>query len=297
MFKSSWKTTHRTAHLTTCHCGRTLSVREPLIRGMAEWSNALHLKCSVPQGTGGSNPSSSAGTVCAILQEFHRYIVYMEMKRNRADRRKYHIIYKTTCLITNKFYIGMHSTDNLEDGYIGSGKRLWRSVNKHGKENHVTEILEMLPDRSSLKEREKQIVNEELLGDKMCMNLMMGGEGGFISEENQFKRASAGGKAAIESLKNLRNNKEWVKNNSESISNGITTAIKEGRFTPPDWNGRKHSNETIQKMKESKKDHGIGSTNSQFGKCWITNDIESKKIAKGDQIPEGWRLGRKIKKK
>lgn len=214
----------------------------------------------------------------------------------QASRRKYHIIYKTTCLITKRFYIGMHSTDNLEDGYIGSGKKLWRSINKHGKENHVTEILETLPDRSSLKQREKHIVNEELLKDKLCMNLMVGGEGGFISEEQQARRSSAGGKAAVKVLKELRKNPEWVKNQREALSRGIKKAITEGRYSPHDWTGRKHSEETILKMKESKKGHGAGSTNSQFGKCWITNEIESKKINKGDIIPEGWRLGRKIKK-
>lgn len=86
----------------------------------------------------------------------------------RAQRRKYHYIYKTTCIITNKFYIGMHSTDNLEDSYIGSGKRLWHSINKHGKENHVCEILEFLPNRSSLKAREKEIVNKELINEELC---------------------------------------------------------------------------------------------------------------------------------
>jgi hypothetical protein len=40
----------------------------------------------------------------------------------RAYKKKYHFIYKTTCLITNKYYIGMHSTDDLEDGYVGSRK-------------------------------------------------------------------------------------------------------------------------------------------------------------------------------
>ena len=68
--------------------------------------------------------------------------------------RKYHYIYKTTCIITNRFYIGMHSTDNLQDGYIGSGKRLYYSIKKYGKENHTCEILEFLPDRLSLKNRE-----------------------------------------------------------------------------------------------------------------------------------------------
>jgi hypothetical protein len=35
--------------------------------------------------------------------------------------------------------------------------------------------------------------------------------------------------------------------------------------------------------------------NSQFGTCWITNGKENKKIFKGDNIPNGWRLGRVIK--
>ena len=189
----------------------------------------------------------------------------------------------------------MHSTDNLEDGYIGSGKQLWRSINKHGKDNHDTEILETLPDRSSLKEREKHIVSAEFIKDKMCMNLMVGGEGGFISEEQQARRSAAGGKKAAIVLKELRKNPEWVENQRAALSRGMVKAIKEGRHSPPDWNGKSHSVETILKMKESKKGHGIGSTNSQFGKCWITNENESKKIMKGDQIPEGWRLGRKIK--
>jgi hypothetical protein len=212
----------------------------------------------------------------------------------RASRRKYHYIYKTTCIITNKFYIGMHSTDNLEDGYIGSGKRLWYSINKHGKDNHVCEILEFLPDRSSLKIREKQIVNEELLGNEMCMNIMEGGGGGFISKEQQAKRSSVAGKAAIPILKELRNNPEWVKKTSMNISKGLKRAIIEGRFTPPTFTGKSHTNETIQKMKNSRIGKGTGENNSQYGKCWITNEIESKKIYKGDTIPEGWRLGRKM---
>lgn len=105
----------------------------------------------------------------------------------RAEKRKFHYIYKTTCSITNKFYIGMHSTDSLEDGYVGSGKLLWYSIHKHGKENHNTEILEFLSSREELKSREEHLVNEELLDQKLCMNLKLGGEGGFPKHTDAIK--------------------------------------------------------------------------------------------------------------
>ena len=60
------------------------------------------------------------------------------------------------------------------------------------------------------------------------------------------------------------------------------------------WEGKKHSEESKRKIGESNSAKQKGSNNSQYGKCWITNETESKKINKDDTIPEGWRLGRKI---
>ena len=71
--------------------------------------------------------------------------------------KKYHFIYKTTNLLSGKYYIGMHSTDNLGDGYLGSGKRLRYSINKYGEENHNREILEFVDSRKELK---KNILNK-----------------------------------------------------------------------------------------------------------------------------------------
>ena len=94
----------------------------------------------------------------------------------RADQRKFHYIYKITRQ-DGKYYIGLHSTDNLDDGYFGSGQILWRSIKKHGKEKHSKEILEFLPSRTELKAREEFLVDEELLKDPMCMNVIKGGGG------------------------------------------------------------------------------------------------------------------------
>ena len=93
--------------------------------------------------------------------------------------KKYHIINKTTCLINNKYYIGMHSTDNLEDGYMGSGKAIKFSIKRYGKENHRVEILEIVENRELLAERERAIVTLSKVKNGKCMNLKVGGIGGF----------------------------------------------------------------------------------------------------------------------
>ena len=102
------------------------------------------------------------------------------MKRadKRADKRQYHCIYKIT-RFDGKFYIGMHSTDNIDDDYFGSGRYIKSSISKYGIDKHKKEILEILPSRKELKVREAEIVNNEMLLDNLCMNLKTGGEGGF----------------------------------------------------------------------------------------------------------------------
>jgi len=96
---------------------------------------------------------------------------------NRADQRKYHVIYKTTCVVTGKWYIGMHSTDDLNDGYLGSGQVLSRSIKKYGRDNHVYEVLEHHPTRKAVSLREEELLTKELRSNPMCMNIAGGGIG------------------------------------------------------------------------------------------------------------------------
>ena len=209
-------------------------------------------------------------------------------------QKKYHYIYKTTNLINRKYYIGMHSTSNLKDGYIGSGKKLWYSIKKYGKENFKCEILEFLPDRSSLKERERELINEDLLKDVMCMNLQIGGGGGFSTKEHQIKAQTSGLKKMLNERKNIERSK-WLRENDSEWAYNWKKSISDGLKGNKNWVGKKHKEGTKQKIGKSNSIKQKGENNSQFGTCWITNGSENKKIKKEISIPEGWVLGRTIK--
>jgi Zn-finger domain-containing protein len=205
---------------------------------------------------------------------------------NLNEEKKYHFIYKTTNLKNDKFYVGMHSTNKLDDGYLGSGIRLRRSIRKNGKENFKLEILEFLPDRSSLVEREKQLVNESLLKDPMCMNMCVGGKGGFISVDGYRKGAKRMNEIVWA-------NPEYRKKKSEWKSEHNIKLWKEGKLKTNPWpKGKPLSDETKRKIGEANSVKQRGSSNSQFDTCWITNGIENKKIKKTDLIPNGWKNGR-----
>jgi hypothetical protein len=202
-----------------------------------------------------------------------------------------HYIYKTTCNITGRWYIGMHSTNNLEDGYMGSGKILRHSIRKYGVENHTKEILEYLPSREELILREQKIVNKELIGDGKCMNLREGG-GGFGDAEHQLKCSKAGNEAF---LKRFKTDKSLRIETSERMSFIMRKKHANNELKYDNFKGEKHLDETKQKMSESSKCTGVGETNSQYGTCWITKDNVNKKIKKEDfetYLNEGWVKGR-----
>jgi hypothetical protein len=206
--------------------------------------------------------------------------------------KKYHFIYKTTNLKNGKFYVGMHSTHNLNDGYLGSGLRLRRSVRRNGPENFKIEYLEFFDNRIELTNREKQLVNEDLLKDPMCMNIRPGGSGGWTSEQQKQNAIKSNQKQKWL----MENDKEWASNRLEQLkkngSNVFTKLWEAGKLKPLDWTGKKHKEESKKKIGEANSVKQKGEANSQFGTRWITNGSENKKIKKEQPIPTGWKFGR-----
>lgn len=88
----------------------------------------------------------------------------------------YHYFYKITNNINGHFYYGIHSTDNLDDGYMGSGRYLRRAYKKFGIENFTKEIIKFFNNREELAKYEAEIVTESLVHDPNCYNMIVGGD-------------------------------------------------------------------------------------------------------------------------
>ena len=89
----------------------------------------------------------------------------------------YHFIYKTTNLINGKIYIGAHSTDNINDSYLGSGSILHKAITKYGRESFQREIIHFCETSDELYQLEREIVNEEFIARDDVYNVTLGGGG------------------------------------------------------------------------------------------------------------------------
>ncbi len=103
-------------------------------------------------------------------------------------------IYKTTNLINNKIYIGLHKSENIEkDNYIGSGTAFLKALEKYGRHNFKREILYEVNTLNEASDLESKIVNEEFVRDENNYNLKTGGIAGWMLEPHNI------GKIAITS--------------------------------------------------------------------------------------------------
>lgn len=96
----------------------------------------------------------------------------------------YYIFYKTTNLLNKKVYYGVHKTEILDDGYLGSGIAIKKAIKKYGKQNFNRETIKFFDTREEMYSYEKSFVTEELVKDVSTYNQTLGGFGGFSHIDN-----------------------------------------------------------------------------------------------------------------
>lgn len=90
--------------------------------------------------------------------------------------KTYNYIYLITNNLNGKIYVGKHSTDNLNDGYMGSGKLIKLAYNKYGIENFSKKILAFADTEDELNDLEIFYI-KDLDAKTKGYNLTDGGEG------------------------------------------------------------------------------------------------------------------------
>jgi hypothetical protein len=205
---------------------------------------------------------------------------------------KIHYLYKIENKLNGKIYIGIHSTENINDGYMGSGVLVLQAIEKYGEDNFLKTILEYCDSRETLVELEKKVVDNEFVARRDTYNLTVGG-GGLISTWKKSNETIAS---------KLKNDPIWTEIRSRNISLGIRNAMKKGKCSTATREfqmlrtEKSRSKEAIKKRKETyaKNKHQQGENNSRYGKKAIHNDITWKWVQKEEvekYLNNGWKLG------
>lgn len=96
-----------------------------------------------------------------------------------------HTLYRTTNLVNGKIYVGVHSTDNPDDGYLGSGTALKRALKKYGKNSFLKEVIFVFDDRSAAYLKEREIVDDAFVRNLGTYNLTRTATGREQTEETK----------------------------------------------------------------------------------------------------------------
>jgi group I intron endonuclease len=94
----------------------------------------------------------------------------------------YGYIYKTTCLLNNKIYIGQRKGD-FDKEYLGSGLLINRAIDKYGRDNFAVILIAQAIDKNSINILEKYYIGyyKLQLPKELIYNIAEGGHGGVTT--------------------------------------------------------------------------------------------------------------------
>lgn len=205
----------------------------------------------------------------------------------------YYTVYQITNMKNSKTYIGAHKTNNLNDGYMGSGLLIRRAIKKYGIEHFKREFLFIFKSSDEMYAKEKELVNEAYVNSDSTYNLKLGGDGGFDHITSEMKKGKMNRDNSAANKKRLAMcaaDPEY----KARCQRGLAKSHGKGNgHATKGTTGLKFSDEAKRKMSEAKQ-------GKSTGRCWIHNtDIKQSKSVYKEQLQEwldaGWSLGRKMK--
>lgn len=181
--------------------------------------------------------------------------------------KAYNYIYKITNQINGKIYIGKHSTDNLDDGYMGSGILICKAEKKYGIENFTKEHLAFCDTEEKLNWFEKFYI-KKYKAREVGYNLTDGGDGVVGRKQTE--------EAKQKISKSLKGRKQYEMTDEIRQKQSIS---HKGRISP--MKGKHQSEESRQKI-------------SGALKCKTFSEEHKQKISEAKKGKTPWNKGKKL---
>ena len=198
-----------------------------------------------------------------------------------SNNFEFYIVYETTCNINGMTYIGCHATNNLEDGYLGSGRHLTRAIKKYGKQAFSRSIIQFFNNPEEMFNIESSLVTEEYVNNKNTYNLVVGGFGGFkVQNIEEWKHKLKESSAKRENKKPMLG-KNHTNETRQKMSDSNKGRIPWNLGKPGTWIGRTHSEESKRLISLNRTRLTSGENNPMFGKSavkgrkWFNNEINT----------------------
>lgn len=219
----------------------------------------------------------------------------------------YNYIYLITNNINGKIYIGKHSTDNLDDDYMGSGILIKKAIQKYSVENFTKDYLAFCDTEEKLNWLEKFYI-KKYNARQVGYNLTDGGDGrlGFImSEETKEKLKSPKSEEHKQKISETLKGKMTGENNPNfgkhhifgEMSQEHKQKLSESHKGLTPWNkGKKGvwtpSEETKKLWSEQRKGKTPWNKNGQPKYKWLTTSGEIKIMDKSNanRYHKDWKL-------
>jgi group I intron endonuclease len=136
-------------------------------------------------------------------------------KENGGANLMYIFTYITTNNVNGKQYVGMHVTNNIDDRYLGSGKILYDSIKKYGKENFSRDIVNMFSSTIDAHSDEEKLIKQYNTISPYGYNISPSGgthaSGKHSEESNEKNRKSHLGKLQTDETKRKKSDIQKIK--------------------------------------------------------------------------------------
>lgn len=136
----------------------------------------------------------------------------------------YYTVYQITNKLNKMIYVGVHSTENVNDNYMGSGVEITKAIKENGKEKFEKKILFIFDNYREMLEKEKEIVDLNFINRNDTYNIIIGG--------GQFLPINC------VAVKDEKGNNFLVNKNDERYLNGELKPIAKGMVSVKDKNGK-----------------------------------------------------------